>query len=71
MTDAARLDFDSNPTGLWFRNFPLHQLKGSFCVRDLDGTHFVRHTLPVAPAGPASTPGADRSKVYQFSIFRD
>ena len=44
MTDPARLDFDSYPTGLWFRNFPLHQLKGPFRVRDLDGTHFFRHT---------------------------
>src|SRR5438034_9167034 len=43
MTDAAGLDFDSNLTGLWFRNFALHQLKGSFCVWDLDGTHFCRH----------------------------
>src|SRR4029450_43572 len=43
MTDAARLDLDSYPSRLGFRNFALHKLKGSLRLRDLHGTHFVRH----------------------------
>src|SRR5947199_8358101 len=43
MTDTARLDLDSYPTGVWFRNFPFDNFKWSVRVRDLHGTHFGRH----------------------------
>src|SRR5947207_7521282 len=69
MTDAARLDFDSHPSSLRLRNFSFNDFKRSSGTRNLNGTHFVRHTLPVASAGPASTPRADRSKTYLFSLF--
>ncbi len=47
MTDAAGLDLDSYPSGLWFRNFPLHDLKRSLRVRDLRDTHFFAITFSI------------------------
>jgi len=43
MTDPARLDLDSHPPGLWFRNFPFNNFKRSLRLRNLHGTHFFCH----------------------------
>src|SRR5437588_5327619 len=45
MTNATSLDFNSHPSGLWFRNFPLNDFERSLRVRDLYHTHFFRHNF--------------------------
>ena len=47
MTNATSLDFNSHPSSLRLRNFPLDYLKWSFRVRDLYRTHFFRHNFSI------------------------
>jgi hypothetical protein len=48
VTNAARINFDPNPTGLRLGNVTFDQLQRSASTRDLNCTHLVRHELSIA-----------------------
>jgi hypothetical protein len=49
MTNATRLNLDSDPPSLRLRNVTLNDLQRSFRVGDLYCTHFVLHIFSIAP----------------------
>src|SRR5450432_2170876 len=71
MTNATGLNLDSHPTGLWFRNIPLNDLKWPLRLRDLHRTHFFCHDFSIAPSSKKDkVPTVDDSLPETKIVFR-
>src|SRR5262249_54308007 len=68
VTNATRLNLDSDPPSLWLRNITLDQLKRSASSRNLDCTHFLRHTFSIARSRKKTRPTKTDVAIHQHEM---